>query len=112
AFLGSLVVLAVMARRSKGLPAAEVVIMPAVVALSVFVWRSAGNVAALNDDPPSQLGLFENRWFSPNDWLCPLVTYLFLGLYAAFRPPPNPTLWARSRALLAIVSLVANVLFI
>jgi hypothetical protein len=109
---GSLFVLLAMGWRAKDLAVGEAVVMALVVGLSVFVWRSAGNVAELNDDPPSQLGWFENRWFSPNDWLCPLVTYLFLSVYAAFRPPSDPARWAKSRALLVAVTLVANVVFI
>jgi len=60
-------VLLAMGWRAKDLAVGEAVVMALVVGLSVFVWRSAGNVAELNDDPPSQLGWFENRWFSPND---------------------------------------------
>lgn len=112
AFVGSLLVLLLMGWRSKPASRGEAIAVAALVALSVFIWRSSGNVAALNNDPPSQLGFAENKWFSPNDWLCPLVTYVFLGVYAAFRAPAVPSRWAQARALLAGVSLLANVLFI
>ena len=45
------------------------------------MWRSAGNTGALNNDPISGV--------SPNDVLCPLVSYLFIGFYAAFRRPAD-----------------------
>jgi len=32
---------------------------------------------------------------SPNDVLCPLVSYLFIGFYAAFRQPAMPSASSR-----------------
>jgi hypothetical protein len=75
-----------------------------VVGLSILAWRLSGNIPELNDDPIGAL--------SPNDWLCPVVTYVFLGVYGAFRPPPDGVAWDRERALLTIVSLVVNVITI
>jgi len=72
-----------------------------VVALSVVLWRSAANTAGLNDDPIP--------WVSPNDILCPIVTYVSLALYAAVARRDND---ARLRAQLTLVSLVVNVLTI
>ncbi len=75
-----------------------------VVGLSVLAWRASGNIPQLNDDPVSAL--------SPNDWLCPVVTYVFLGVYAAFRRPADMARWEQVRALLTIISFIVNVLTI
>lgn len=75
-----------------------------VVGLSILAERLSGNTAALNDDPFGA--------FSPNDWLCPILTYVFLGLYAAIRPPADSVGWGRSRMLLTVVSFVVNVVTI
>lgn len=70
----------------------------------MFAWRLSGNVPELNDDPIGAL--------SPNDWLCPVVTYVVLGIYGALWPPPDRTDWARVRALLTVVSFGVNVVTI
>jgi hypothetical protein len=57
-----------------------------------------------NDDPIAL--------FSPNDWLCPMITYVCLGLYTVFYPPTDPVRWPQARALLTIVAFVVNVLVI
>jgi hypothetical protein len=75
-----------------------------VTAASVFLWRKSANMGQLNDD-----GL---PGFSANDWLAPMITYVFLGVYAAFRPPAEPRRFARLRALLTVVSLAVNVVTI
>lgn len=75
-----------------------------VVGLSVIVWRSAGNTGALNDDPIPPV--------SPNDVLCPLVSYLFIGFYAAFRSPTDAIRFEQVRVLLTLVSFVVNVVTI
>jgi hypothetical protein len=64
------------------------------------VWRSAANTSALNNDPIPVV--------SPNDVLCPLVTYLFIGFYAAFRPPLDTKRFEQSRVLLTLVSFVES----
>jgi hypothetical protein len=74
-----------------------------VVAVSILVWRSAGNTPALNDDPIA--------FVSPNDVLCPVITYVSLGLYAAARHPETDA-WPKVRLLLTTVSLVANIVLI
>lgn len=81
------------------------VLAPALVTgLSVLLWRAAGNVAALNDDPVPGV--------SPNDVLCPVVTYVALGVYGSLRAPPEATDWARRRAVLTLVSLAVNIVTI
>jgi hypothetical protein len=68
--------------------------------LSVLAWRLAGNIAELNDDPLPP--------FSPNDWLCPAITFVFLSVYGAFHRPLGQKRRELARALLTIISLVVN----
>jgi hypothetical protein len=79
----------------------DVAAIALVTAASVFLWRKSANMGQLNDDGLSPL--------SANDWLAPVLTYVFLGVYAAFRPPADPQRFGRLRALLTVVSLVVNV---
>ena len=72
--------------------------------LSVLFWRSAGNVAQLNDDPIPP--------FSPNDLICPIFTYIFLDVVMAFCRPIDFEHWEKTRAWLTLVSFVVNVLVI
>src|SRR5260370_36826948 len=72
-----------------------------VVGLSVIAWRSAGNTGALNNDPIPPV--------SPNDVLCPLVTYLFIGFFAALRRPTDTIRFEQARVLLTLVSFFVNV---
>jgi hypothetical protein len=58
----------------------------------------------LNDDPIPVV--------SPNDVLCPVLTYVCLGLLATFRQSIRTVQWPRLRALLTLVSLVVNVVTI
>lgn len=86
----------------------EVAFVAAVVGLSVLAWRAFANVPELNGDPVPGV--------SPADALSPIVTYVCLGIYAAFRPSHELSSdtggWARARALLALVSFVVNVVVI
>src|SRR5579862_41152 len=72
----------------------DVVILVIITGLSVLIWRSVGNVAQLNDDPVPG--------FSPNDLLCPVIAYVFLGCYGAFHPQTNPVRCQRIRAILTL----------
>lgn len=74
-----------------------------VVALSVLLWRLAGNVTQLNADPIPLI--------SPNDVLCPVVTYVFLNLYSAFRRETNGA-WTQACVWLTLVSFLVNVVAI
>jgi hypothetical protein len=58
----------------------------------------------LNDDPIPLV--------SPNDVLCPVVTYAALGVYGALRRASGQPAWEHGRALLTIVSLAVNVVTI
>ncbi len=49
---------------------------------------------------------------STNDVLCPLVSYLFIGWYAAFRCPVDGMRFEQARVLLTLVSFVINVVTI
>jgi hypothetical protein len=71
---------------------------------SVLLWRLSANMPQLNDDGlPS---------FSANDWAAPVLTYLFLSLYADLRPPADPRRYAQTRALATLASLAVNVVTI
>ncbi|MFG2524913.1 hypothetical protein [Streptomyces sp. NPDC048527] len=72
--------------------------------VSVFLWRASANMPQLNDD-----GL---PGFSANDWLAPVITYVFLGLYAQTRPPADPRRYEQVRALAVLASLAVNVITI
>ncbi|HEX2911083.1 MAG TPA: hypothetical protein VH186_09770 [Chloroflexia bacterium] len=92
--------------RYKEIPLWERLVISSLVGLSIFLWRLSGNIKELNDDPLPP--------FSPNDWLCPAVTYIWLRLYGAFRRPVElePKGWEEACAFLTIVSFVVNVLVI
>lgn len=100
----ALLVPVVLRARFKSLPLVDCLLVAVVVGISVMVWRSAGNTGALNNDPIPPV--------SPNDVLCPLVTYLFIGFYAAFRRPADAIRFEQVRVLLTLVSFVVNVVTI
>lgn len=100
----ALLVLVALRLRFKTLSLADCLLVAVVVGISVIVWRSAGNTGALNNDPIPPV--------SPNDVLCPLVTYLFVGFYAAFRRPTDIIRFEQARVLLTLVSFVINVVTI
>ena len=79
----------------------DAVLIAIVVGISILLYRGAGNTPALNDDPIPVV--------SPNDVLCPVVTYVCLGILAGFRSTLQGAHWARVRALLTLVSFVVNV---
>ncbi|MGW4561927.1 hypothetical protein ACWEN3_05805 [Streptomyces sp. NPDC004561] len=73
-------------------------------AASVYLWRMSANMTPLNKD-----GL---PGFSANDWAAPVLTYVFLSLYADVRLPADPRRYAQTRALATLVSLAVNVITI
>jgi len=90
--------------RYRALSWRETAVVALIVGISVLGWRLSGNIPMLNTDPIAGL--------SPNDWICPVVTYVCLGLYAALRPPADTPRWTQVRALLTIGAFAANVFFI
>lgn len=100
----ALLLLVALRPRLKVLSFVDCLLIALVVGCSVLVWRSAGNTGALNSDPIPAV--------SPNDVLCPLVTYLFVGFYAAFRRPADAIRFEQARVLLTLVSFVVNVVTI
>ncbi len=100
----ALLLLVVLRARFTKLRLSDCLLIALVAGCSVLVWRSAGNTGALNNDPIPLV--------SPNDVLCPLVTYLFIGFYAAFRPPADTIRFEQVRVLLTLVSFVVNVVTI
>ena len=91
-------------RGGKALSVVDLVFIALVAGGSVLLWRAAGNVPALNNDPIPAI--------SPNDVLCPLVTYLLVGMYAAFRQPVPPGDFERLRVWIAVISLLVNIITI
>ena len=100
----ALLALVVVRPRLKAFSLLDCLLVALVAGLSVLVWRSAGNTGALNDDPLPGV--------SPNDVLCPLVTYICIGMYAAVRRPVNASRFEQVRVLLVLISLVVNVVTI
>ena len=100
----ALLVLVVLRSRFKMLRLFDCLLVALVVGLSIIVWRSVGNTETLNNDYIPLV--------SPNDVLCPLVTYLFIGFYAAFRPPLDARRFEQARVLLTLVSFMVNVVTI
>jgi hypothetical protein len=82
----------------------QAVLVALVAGLSILFWRFAGNVAPLNEDPIPPV--------SPNDVLCPVFTYVCLGLYSGLRGKASHPRWERMRAALTILSFVVNVVTI
>jgi len=71
------------------------------VGLSILVWRLAANLPELNDDLIPLT--------SPNDVLCPVVTYVTLSVYTGMTGPSNEMRSRQERALLTLVSLIVNI---
>jgi hypothetical protein len=101
--LASVVALWLYCRLAKdaALRPVDAVLMAVVVGISILLWREAGNTPPLNDDPIPVV--------SPNDVLCPIVTYVCLSVLAGFRSRIQRPNWPRVRAVLTLVSLVVNI---
>src|ERR1700757_1115017 len=65
-------------------------------AAAVFLWRISANMPQLNSD-----GL---PGFSANDWLAPVMTYLFLSAYADLRSPGDPRRYGQIRMIVVAIS--------
>jgi hypothetical protein len=100
----ALLVLIMLRSRLHALSLVDCMLVALVAGISVLVWRSVGNTGVLNTDPIPGV--------SPNDVLCPLVTYLCIGFDAAFRRPADPSRFEQVRVLLTLVSFVVNVVTI
>lgn len=100
----ALLVIVLLRSRLRAFSLFDCVLVALVAGISVLVWRAVGNTGALNDDPIPGV--------SPNDVLTPLVTYLFLGFYAAFRRPADVAHFEQVRVLLTVVSCIVNVVTI
>ena len=70
------------------------------VGFSILLFRLGANVQ-LNDDPIPLA--------SPNDLLCPVVTFVVLGVYSGLHGATDQALLARNRAILTLVSLAVNI---
>ncbi len=100
----SAIVLLIADIRFKAVSALEVVLLTVTVGVSVLAGRLSCNVSVLNEDPIAG--------FSPNDFICPMLTFIMLEVVISFRPLERPVNWPRVRALLVIASFAVNVLTI
>lgn len=69
---------------------------------AVFLWRKSANQPQLNTD-----GL---RGFSANDWLAPVLTYLWLSLYRHLRRPHER--YRKAMAASTVIAFAVNVISI
>lgn len=104
ASVATILLLGIGRRWFKIQPFGEIIALAIVVGISVLAWRSAGNTLALNLDPIPGV--------SPNDMLCPVVTYVFLGLYATLRRRESDVNFEQARAILTLISFAVNVITI
>ena len=103
--VASAIVIVVYARLSRTpVSVIDTVLISVTVGVSILLWREAGNTPALNDDAIPVV--------SPNDIVCPVLTYVCLGLLSAFRPTLSGRHWPRLRAWLTLLSLVVNIVTI
>ena len=79
-------------------------VLSLLVGLSILLFRLGANVQQLNDDPIPLA--------SPNDLLCPVVTFVVLSVYVGLRGGGGETHFGRTRALLTLVSLAVNIITI
>jgi hypothetical protein len=104
--IASLILLFAYGRWSENapLPSHESVFLALVVGVSILFWRLVGNVDVLNQDVIPLV--------SPNDVVCAVLTYVFLGLYNGLRRTAIHPGWSWIRATLTLVSFVVNVVTI
>ncbi len=82
----------------------DVVAVGVLSGAAVFLWRLSANMPQLNSD-----GL---PGFSANDWLAPVMTYVFLSAYADLRSPADPRHYVQVRTIAVAISLLVNVVTI
>lgn len=104
AALTDVLVLAAAARRLPRSAWPDVVAIGVLSAAAVFLWRISANMPELNSD-----GL---PGFSANDWLAPVMTYIFLSAYADLRSPTDSRRYGQIRTMAVVISLVVNVVTI
>lgn len=104
AALTGLLALAAAAWRLSRTAWTDVVAVGVLSAAAVFLWRISANMPQLNSD-----GL---PGFSANDWLAPVMTYLFLSAYADLRSPGDQRRYRQVRTIAVVISLVVNVVTI
>ena len=104
AALTDVLVLAAAARRLPRSAWPDVVAIGVLSAAAVFLWRISANMPELNRD-----GL---PGFSANDWLAPVMTYIFLSAYADLRSPTDSRRYGQIRTMAVVISLVVNVVTI
>jgi hypothetical protein len=81
----------------------ESVLTGLLTAAAVFLWRKSANTPALNND-----GI---NGFSPNDWLAPTLTLVFLVLYATLHTT-DARRFGRTLSVATITAFAVNVITI
>jgi len=82
----------------------EGLVIGALAAVAVFLWRKSANMPQLNDD-----GL---QGFSANDWLAPVVTFTIISLYRSIRSAGGERRFDQAMASATLAAFVVNVVTI
>ena len=82
----------------------DVLTVAALSGAAVFLWRLSANMPQLNTD-----GL---PGFSANDWAAPILTFVFLTVYADLRTPADPHRFRQACGLATLGALAVNVITI
>jgi hypothetical protein len=82
----------------------ESVVVGVLTAAAVFLWRKSANLPQLNADGLSG--------FSANDWLAPVLTFVWLAVYRCLWPPAEDRRYGRAMAVATIIALAVNVITI
>jgi hypothetical protein len=100
---GLALIAALTLNRRQGAALVESVLVGLLTAAAVFLWRKSANTPALNND-----GI---NGFSPNDWLAPTLTLVFLVLYATLHTT-DARRFGRTLAAATITAFAVNVITI
>ncbi|MGH3529497.1 MAG: hypothetical protein ACRDQI_20070 [Pseudonocardiaceae bacterium] len=82
----------------------DIVAVTVLSGAAVLLWRLSANMPELNDD-----GL---PGFSANDWAAPILTFVFLSLFADLRAHTDPDRYRQARVLATLAALAVNVITI
>ena len=85
-------------------PRTEAIVIGVLTAAAVFLWRKSANLPQLNTD-----GL---QGFSANDWLSPVVTYVWLSLYRVVAPRTEPRRFGKAVVAATVIAFAVNVVTI
>jgi hypothetical protein len=101
---GLVLVAALLLARPREGAVVESLLVGVLTAAAVFLWRKSANLPQLNDDGLSG--------FSANDWLAPVLTFVWLAVYRCLHPPADDRRYGRAMAVATIIALAVNVITI